>query len=179
MARNNYTLLYIGVFVLLILTACNETTVYHDYEQVSSSGWEKNDFLSYHIPPVKDTGNYLEEVGVRINGKFPFQNLNLIIEQTKKNTGERQCDTLVCRLISKFGYPEGKGVSEYQYLFSLKTLHLEKDDSLYIEIHHDMKREILPGITDIGIKLSKVSRTQEITTRIQSQKDKQQEREAP
>ena len=173
MAKNNYTLLYIGVFMMLILTACHENTVYHDYQQPSSSGWEKNDPLSFHIPAVKETGNYVEEVGLRINGSFPFQNLNLIIEQTKKNTGERLCDTLVCKLISKQGYPEGRGISEYQYIFPLKTLPLEKDDSLFIEIRHDMKREILPGITDIGIKLSKVSKTQKIATRIQSQEDKQ------
>ena len=173
MAKNKYTLLYIGVFMMLILTACHEKTVYHDYQEASSSGWEKNDPLSFHVPPIKETGNYVEEVGLRINGSFPFQNLNLIIEQTRKNTGERLCDTLVCKLINKQGYPEGRGISEYQYTFPLKTLQLEKGDSLYIEIRHDMKREILPGITDIGIKLSKVSKTQKIATRIQSQEDKQ------
>ena len=159
--------------MVLILTACKGKTVYHDYEQTSASGWEKNDPLTFTIPPVKDTGNYSEEVGLRINGYFPFQNLNLIVEQTKMNTGEQQCDTLVCQLINKKGYPEGKGVSQYQYLFPLKTLHLEKDDSLRIEIRHDMKREILPGITDIGIKLSKTSRTNKVATRIKAQEDKQ------
>jgi hypothetical protein len=32
---------------------------------------------------------------------------------------------------------------------------LNKGDSLEIKIRHDMKREILPGISDIGIMLNK------------------------
>ena len=173
MQRNNYTLLYIGVLVVLMLTACNDKTVYHNYEQTPPSGWEKNDQLSFTLPPIQETGNYTEEVGIRINGTFPFLSLSLIIEQTKLNTGERQCDTLVCELINKRGYPQGKGVSQYQYLFPLKTIQLNKGDSLRIEIHHDMKREILPGITDVGIKLSKTSRAGKVAARIKAQEDKQ------
>ncbi len=174
MRRNSYTLLYyIGVLVVLMLTACNDKTVYHDYEQTSASGWEKNDPLSFTIPPIQETGNYTEEVGMRINGSFPFLSLSLIVEQTKLNTGEKQCDTLVCELINKRGYPQGKGVSQYQYLFPLKTLQLNKGDSLRIEIRHDMKREILPGITDVGLKVSKTSRANKVAARIKAQKDKQ------
>ena len=173
MQRNNYTLLYIGVLVVLMLTACNDKTVYHYYEQTPASGWEKNDLLSFTIPSIQETGNYTEEVGMRINGSFPFLSLSLIVEQTKLNTGEKQCDTLVCELINKRGYPQGKGVSQYQYLFPLKTLQLNKGDSLHIEIHHDMKREIVPGITDVGFKLSKTSRADKIAARIKAQKDKQ------
>ena len=161
------------MLVVLMLTACNDKTVYHDYEQIPASGWEKNDQLSFTLPPIQKTGDYTEEVGMRINGSFPFLSLSLIIEQTKLNTGEKQCDTLVCELINKRGYPQGKGVSQYQYLFPLKTLQLNKGDSLRIEIHHDMKREILPGITDVGIKLSKISRANKVAARIQAQKDEQ------
>ena len=173
MRRNSYTLLYIGVLVVLMLTACNDKTVYHDYEQTPASGWEKNDLLSFTIPFIQETGNYTEEVGMRINGSFPFLSLSLIVEQTKLNTGEKQCDTLVCELINKRGYPQGKGVSQYQYLFPLRTLQLNKGDSLHVEIHHDMKREIVPGITDVGFKLSKISRADKVAARIKAQKDKQ------
>lgn len=159
--------------MVLMLTACDDKTVFHEYEQTSASGWEKNDVLSFTVPPIQETGNYTEEVGMRINGTFPFRGLNLIIEQTKLNTGEKQYDTLACELFNKGGYPQGKGVSQYQYQFPLKTLQLNKDDSLYIEIRHDMKREMLPGITDVGIKLSKTSRAKKVATRIKAQKDKQ------
>jgi gliding motility-associated lipoprotein GldH len=62
---------------------------------------------------------------------------------------------LDCDLIDEHGNAMGQGVSQYQYRFPLKTLQLHRGDSLHVSVHHDMNREILPGITSIGIKLSK------------------------
>ena len=49
---------------------------------------------------------------------------------------------------------KGHGISTYQYNFHLTTLTLNEGDSLHIAVRHNMKREILPGISDIGIRLS-------------------------
>ena len=81
--------------------------------------------------------------------------LSLVIEQTKLNTQERRKDTLNCVLVDENGHLLGQGISRFQYVFNLSTLHLQKDDSLHISIRHDMKREMLPGITDIGVHISK------------------------
>jgi gliding motility-associated lipoprotein GldH len=64
-------------------------------------------------------------------------------------------DTLNCSLIERDGRVKGKGVSFYQYNFHLNDLDLRAGDSLSINIRHNMKREILPGIADVGIKLIK------------------------
>ena len=56
-------------------------------------------------------------------------------------------------IIDSKGNVEGKGVSYYQYDFPLSTLRLEKGDSLALVVRHAMKREILPGISDVGIML--------------------------
>ncbi len=155
MRRSSYTLLYIGVFATLLLTACKQKTVYNRYLHTSVTGWERNDTLFYTIPSMKEGGNYLEEVGIRINGDYPFLALTLIIEQTKVNEQVMQRDTLQCDLIDKQGRYKGKGISHYQNTFLLKTISLNKNDSLRIAIRHDMKREMLPGITDIGVKITK------------------------
>ena len=64
-------------------------------------------------------------------------------------------DTLDCELIDERGNAIGQGVGQYQYLFPLKTMQLHQGDSLHLSVHHDMKREILPGITGVGIKVRK------------------------
>lgn len=156
MRKYSYTLLiYIGALLACLLTACDSQTVYNRYLRTAKNGWERNDTLSFLIPPVTQDGNYTEEIGVRINGDYPFMKLTLIIEQTKMNTKERRSDTLNCQLIDKSGHPLGQGISQYQYVFRLATLHLMKDDSLHLAIRHDMKREMLPGITGIGVHISK------------------------
>lgn len=142
----------------IALTACNRRTVYHHYEHTPVSGWEKNDTLVFYTDPMQDDGHYIEEIGLRINGSYPFMGLNLIIEQTVYPSKDTRSDTLNCTLIDEQGYPKGRGISHYQNLFHLTTLKLNRGESLHIAIRHDMKREILPGISDIGIRLRKADK---------------------
>ena len=46
-------------------------------------------------------------------------------------------------------------MSVYQFAFPVADVDLNEGDSVQIRIRHDMKREILPGIADVGIKLSR------------------------
>lgn len=155
MRRNSYTLLYIIVWGALMLTACQESTIYNRYLHTNVKGWERNDTLRFVIPPIKQSGRYTEEVGLRTNGDFPFTDLTLIIEQTKVKAGIKRLDTLACTLMNEQGHVEGAGISLYQYTFPLATLELDQEEELHIAVRHDMKREMLPGITDIGIRIEK------------------------
>ncbi len=158
MGKSNYTLLYIWVVATLLLTACENKTVYNYFLPTSVNGWERNDTLFFNIPPIKDSGNYKEEICIRTNRDYPFLSMTLIIEQTNSNK-EQQRDTLLCNLIDKKGHPTGNGISRFQNTFRLKTTTINKGDSLRIAIRHDMKREMLPGITDIGVKLTKLGKS--------------------
>ena len=156
MPRRKYTLLYyIGIFLVLVLTACDENTVYYRFEHLSLKGWEKNDTLNFQTEPVKQTGEYLEEVGLRISSDYPFMGLQLVVEQEVLPTHEQHFDTLNCKLIDRQGNVMGQGISHYQYRFPLTTLSLAEGERLHIIVRHDMKREILPGISDVGIRLSR------------------------
>lgn len=64
-------------------------------------------------------------------------------------------DTIQCKLIDKNGATTGQGISYYQYNFPINVYQLNKNDSIHVTIRHDMKREILPGISDIGLKVVK------------------------
>ena len=139
----------------LMMASCTDKKVYDAYHHVSFSGWEKNDVISFQPSTIKETSKYQTTLGIRINGQFPFTNLTLIVEQTiypKENT---IIDTLECHLINKDGVPQGHGITLYQYQFPVHQLLLHKNDSLYVTVRHDMKREILPGICDVGLCLSK------------------------
>ena len=92
---------------------------------------------------------------MRISNRFPFMRLTLIVEQTVYPAGNTMTDTLDCSLIDEQGVFLGYGTSQYQYLFPLKTIELHRGDSLHVAIRHDMKREILPGVTSVGIKIEK------------------------
>ena len=144
------------LLAVLLLTACKQRTVYYHYEHTPLSGWEKNDTLVFTTDTIAIDGTYSEEVGIRINGTYPFLQLNLVVEHLVMPAMTVKSDTLSCRLIDETGNALGNGVSNYQYLIPLTFLTLKKGDRLRIAIRHDMKREILPGISDIGLRLRRI-----------------------
>ena len=155
MANSKHTLLYIIAlaFLCVLVTACNKKTVYYHYEHTSLAGWDKNDTLTFALGPVSAPGSFVEEIGLRVSGEYPFTRLNLIVEQKNQSKQLLRVDTLVCDLVNEKGNMEGQGVSQYQYLFRLSAMDLEEGEQLFVAVRHDMKRDILPGISDIGLRL--------------------------
>ncbi len=135
-------------------SSCNRKNVYVGYQHVSTSGWDKNDTLCYDVAPVK-AGSYREEVGVRIDRSYPFMTLSLVVKQTVLPSGYVHHDTLNCKLVDENGKFLGQGVSYYQQTFHLNTIRLHEGDSLHINIKHNMKREVMQGVTDIGFRIDR------------------------
>lgn len=158
----------------MTLMSCDNRTVFSHYESTPVRGWERNDTLTFNIAPMQETSLYMEDIGVRITGEYPFKGLSLIVEQTVYPSNTMITDTLNCNLVDDIGHAHGKGINHYQYLFPLTTLKLNKGETVHVAIRHCMKREILPGITDVGLKLSR-----QVPARVQTKEDKQEEGKAP
>lgn len=154
--------------ILFACASCTGKKVYDHYEHTDIAGWDKADTLFFAVQPLDVGGRYATELGLRINDAFPFQSLTLIVEQTviKKAIGDhkvpktklesqKHIDTLTCTLFDNKGAVKGQGISYYQYHFRVSELSLHQDDSLQITVRHDMKREIMPGIADVGISISR------------------------
>ena len=108
---------------------------YSKYTDISIAGWERSDSVIFNIPPLKQTGTYAPTLGVRIDNSFR--------------------DTINCKLYDDKGRLLGNGVSNHLYIYNVEPRHYQQGDSIHIYIRHDMKREILPGITSVGIEFSK------------------------
>lgn len=139
---------------LALCAACTEGKVYHHYNHTPIAGWEKTDELAYDVPPLPAAGRYGIDLGLRTNGLFPYTSLTLVVEQTVFPSKAQRIDTLTCKLVGKDGSIKGRGVTYYQYHFHVSQLLLRANDSLHIAVKHNMQREILPGIADIGIAIT-------------------------
>lgn len=140
--------------VLLLPAACTRRTVYHTYQHTLVSGWEKNDTLCFHVPPLAHTGLYNEELALRINTSYPFTAVTLVVHQHVIPGGEEHIDTVNCRFGNRDDTRLARGISHFQYHFPITHLRLQEGDSLVVNVRHDMKRDILPGISDVGLKIS-------------------------
>lgn len=144
-----------AVAAFVATAACTGGTVYHDYMHTQQAGWEKTDTLVFAVPPVGASGKYREVVCMRTTGDFPFKSVTLVVEQRILPRNITRTDILKCTLTDKNGNVEGNGVSMYQYEFELRDIQLDRGDSLDIRIRHDMKRETLSGISDVGVKIAR------------------------
>lgn len=144
----------LALTVALTIVSCDRKSIYAHYEHTDTYGWEKNDTLVFNIPSLQHSQTYHEEVGIRNNHSYPFKSLTLYIEQTVYPKGEKKVYTLNCRFVDDKGFEAGSGVALYQYNFPVADIKLQAGDSLHIRVTHHMKREILPGISDVGVMLS-------------------------
>ncbi|MDD5862085.1 MAG: gliding motility lipoprotein GldH [Prevotella sp.] len=171
------TSLLLLLLLPLLLTSCLKNKVYDHYEPVAVSGWEKNDTLNFAVPRQEEPGHYSSHLGLRVNQEYPFTDLTLVVEQKvihNKKVEVKQhnfihplaarfvacgsdsyCDTLRLRLVDDNGRVRGKGISEYQYRFYIGNLQLQPYDSVYVSVRHVMKREILPGIVNVGYSMKR------------------------
>ena len=144
----------VGRWVVFSVTACDHK-VYDHYCHTPVAGWEKNDTLCYDIAPMQQQGMYQLGVGLRLSNAYPFMGITLIVEQTVWPQRRTLIDTVECRLVGQHGKHKQHGISYFQYTQPIGKLSLQAGDSLHITVRHDMQRDILPGVSDVGIFMTK------------------------
>ena len=148
--------LYLALFLTVALgvSSCDRKIVYHHYEHTPLDGWEKEDTLTFTVRPMSQRTVMRGDVELRIDDSYPFRSLSLIVEQTVWPACHVRRDTVDCRFTTPDGNMLGQGITLYQYRFPLSDMTLEEDDSLCLRVYHNMRRETLTGIANIGIRLT-------------------------
>lgn len=143
------------LLMLTMLSSCHKDRVFHHFENTENGAWDKNNNVEFCIPTLEQSGNYAMVVGLRLTNAYPFKNLHMIVSTTQMPSGKVIKDDIVCRVTDKDGRMLGKGVSLYQYRIPVRKQFYMTGDSIHVSISHNMKRETLPGIMDIGLELSR------------------------
>ena len=152
--RNKAMILTLAIAGLMTM-ACNRSMVYNHYEHIDNDGWERTDTMHFYIPPVKQAGTYHQQVMLRTNNQIPFLGMSIIVEQEIYPMGRRLRKRIDCPLVEDNGHVLGSGISCYQYAFDVDNIMLNEGDSLHVFVMHYMKLEIMPGISDVGIMMTK------------------------
>ena len=152
--KNKYAL----IVVLLILTACDSNTTFHSYLHPSNEGWGKKDTLTFKVPIQDSLANYSVNIEIRNRSNYPSSNLFLFISHNAKDSTVFCTDTIEYTLADKKGNWTGTGWgSLYQSSTKYSFISPRRKGNLIIKIAHGMREEVLQGINDVGVKLSKVN----------------------
>ena len=152
-SRSNKRWIAVGLCATLLLMGCIEKTVYYHYEHTPMTGWEREDTLTFGVPPMTQRAVVQRYVGLRTAVNYPYSKISMVVEQTTLPSNRHRRDTVHCTLVDSDGKNLGHGLSMRQQEFPLPDISLNEGDSLSVTIHHIMSRETLTGISDVGLLL--------------------------
>lgn len=137
---------------LLLLSGCMNDTAFHASHSLPGSEWDMRDTLIYSIDTLRLKHPLHLTAEIRATKQYPYSFLGIIVEQ-KWNTGSSLRDTLQIDMDKK---TDTQHMSIYLKSFDSPAVTLSsKANKGQIRVYHFMKREILPGITDVGIRISR------------------------
>lgn len=143
--------------LLCALCGCDkEQTITDQFKPLPSSGWDARNTLSFPVDSIGRSGDYRLGVNVRTTRDIPFQSISVVVEQRFENPRYQSRDTVEVMLADNRGNLEGRGL--YLYTTGTETphqLHLYKGQHGVIRLSHIMRRNLLSGIRDVGISISK------------------------
>ena len=148
----------LGLFLttLLLLAAWHQQRpLCYEYHHTLVEGWDQGRVQTFQTDTVGASGNYTFEVCLRTTFRYPFQTLWLLVEQHWQDEVRTMRDTVVCEIIDSKGNPTGKGVSFFQSEHFVTNRLLRKGQTGTITVRHIMRRDMLPGISEVGIRIRK------------------------
>lgn len=136
-----------------LLTACNDRVKYNHYVSIPEEGWGKRDTLVFGIDTIDQEGRYTAFLCMRTNAQYPYRYLTLNAKVRNVTQNEVENYTVSTEIKQEEGVSTGTGITYFSYEIPLATKDLHKGDSLSVAVCHHMRREYMPGITDVGVKL--------------------------
>lgn len=141
--------------ILLSLAGCNERVVFHSFRHIPGQGWNNRDTLVFDIDTVRTDATYNFELELRSTHTYPYTDIMMAVERDFSPPGVVSRDTVTCRLTHPDIQRTGKGIYVYQYEVSVPPMALHRGQTGRIRVSHLMMREILPGIRDVGMLVSR------------------------
>ena len=133
--------------------ACTENTFFHSYKSLPAEGWERRDTICFDVPQQAEDIDGTLTIGLRTKANIGIQDVAIAVEQRLQAPAAYRCDTVRYPLTDAEGTALTGGINIHQYETQHLPLHLQKGQQGTIRIHHLMRRELIPGITDIGIRV--------------------------
>lgn len=139
---------------MLTVSACRNEVVYHRYSPIPLTGWDKRDTIDFDIPPFDSTQTYKLTLELRTSSAFPYRNCWLVAEQRLEDPVLVRRDTVCCTLSTPQGSATGQGVNLYTNTYPVFAEPRTQGQHGRIRVYHIMRREEVPGISDVGLRLS-------------------------
>ena len=104
---------------------------------------------------MRTAATYQFALGLRSSDSYPYTVIWLAVEREFSHPDTLRRDTVKCQLMDSVTHRMGKGIYMYQYDVPLPSMTLHYGQTGQVRIIHLMQREVLPGIHDVGVLISR------------------------
>ena len=145
------------LFILcsFLLSACINQNTYTDFHSFKNGEWNKDSIYHFEVN-ISDTINpHQIFVETRNNNLYPYRNIWLFIK-LETPSGSVRKDTIGFDLADDYGEWLGKGINIYKLERLYEESFVFRQPGIYtFSIRQGMRDDVLKGINEIGIKLTK------------------------
>ena len=140
-----------GIIAVLALSACSSNIVYSRFSPLKSNEWHMDSAVCFDYQIENAKASYTMILYVRHTEHYPYQNMWLFIDNAGKT------DTIEFYLADD----RGQWLGDQHHGFIEMPVLLEEakqfaDTGVYrLSVQHGMRDEILQGVSDIGIEISR------------------------
>lgn len=140
----------------LMAVACGESATFQESKMLPKEGWAKYDAVSFDYMNSDTVGKYTILVDIRNDKDYPYQNFWLFVHSISPDSVEFS-DTLNCVLADNYGKWVGRS-SGSMYHLPVEFIHstpFKKMGKYHFDLVQGMRKDTLPGISEIGIRIVK------------------------
>lgn len=142
---------------VLFWIGCIQNNTFDRYEHISDEGWKRNE-LKHFTPNITDTlCSYHVEISVRHDSRYPFKNLWILFSYPN-DADSVVTDTLNCILSNPRGNWVGEGLTTNEVRISPEhPIRFGRSGLKQLTLEQACSKEAIKGITDVGIRLRKIT----------------------
>lgn len=133
----------------LLIVACQRGTLLHSFQSLPHETWGMRDTLTFGMDSLGVQEAQLS-VCLRFTHHFPYRSLWMVVERSGAKLPLRR-DTLNIPVMTDDGGSMGSGVHLIQIEHPVGNIAC--NDSLRLRLYPIMRREQLPGVSDVGVKI--------------------------
>ena len=140
-----------GIIAVLCLSACSGNIVYSRFSPMNSGEWHIDSIVGFDYTIEDAAASYNMIIYVRHTERYPYQNMWLFVDNDGKT------DTIEFYLADDRGQWLGDrhhGFIEMPVLYE-DARHFADTGAYHLSVRQGMREEVLQGITDIGLEISR------------------------
>ncbi len=154
-------LIVIVLFLGLCTVSCDQNRVFETNLAMKDAQWERSQIAKFDIAIDDTLAYYSIFINLRNSGQYPYRNIYLF-SKIKSPDGKYARDTSEFILADAKGKWLGKGIGdlwEHQFLYK-KGVQFPTSGEYIIELEQAMRDKELKYITDVGVRVEKISNNQ-------------------